>query len=69
MKDLPVGLAQQIEREVKATLKLAGFQPVRGHEYFPASALPVILDIADHYPITVPAVLAGSESSEVEEAA
>lgn len=51
MTDLPVGVAQGLERAALSTLRLAGLQPIRGREYFHASALPVILDVADNYPI------------------
>jgi hypothetical protein len=51
MTDLPLGAARGLEKTVLATLDLAGVEPVRGREYFHVSALPVILDIADNYPI------------------
>lgn len=51
MSDLPLDTARPLEKTVIATLKLADIEPVRGREYFCASALPVILDIADNYPI------------------
>jgi hypothetical protein len=47
---LPDGAASSIERDVKATLRLAGFEPIRGREYFDVDALAVILDVVDSYP-------------------
>jgi hypothetical protein len=61
MTDLPLGTARALEKTVLATLKLAGIEPVRGREYFDASALPVILDIADNYPIPALVVLVGEK--------
>lgn len=51
MVDLPLEIARPMEKAVMAALKLAGIEPVRGREYFPISALPVVLDVADNYPI------------------
>lgn len=51
MANLPLDVARPLERSVISALALAKIKPIRGREYFPASALPVILDIADHYPI------------------
>lgn len=47
---LPGTVAPDVERHLIATLRDAGIAPVRGKEYFPAHALPVILDIVDHHP-------------------
>jgi hypothetical protein len=49
--DLPVGVADSIERSVKAALALGGMRPTQGEEYFHASALALILDIVDNYPL------------------
>lgn len=51
MADLPLDTARPLERAVMAALKLARIEPIRGREYFPIAALPVVLDIADNYPI------------------
>jgi hypothetical protein len=40
-----------LEDEVRHTLNLAGIYPVHGREYFDISALPLILDVVDNYPI------------------
>lgn len=69
MKDLPAGVARELEKTMIATLKLAGVEPVRGFEYFHASALPVIVDIVDHYPIPSPVRLGSGEPPEVGTAA
>ncbi len=44
---LTAGLAFQLESQVKATLKAAGYRPVRGREYFEADALAVVLPLVD----------------------
>lgn len=41
--------AADLERAVLATLRLAEIPPVRGREYYGLSALPVILDVVDHW--------------------
>lgn len=69
MTNLPAGAARELEKAVIATLKLAGIDPIRGFEYFHAPALPVILDIIDHYPIPAPALHGSEEPPEVEEVA
>jgi hypothetical protein len=51
---LPGGVAPELEKDVKATLALAGFRPVKGREYFEIGALAVILDVVDNYPIREP---------------
>lgn len=42
-----------LERSVIAALDLAGFKPVQGREYYDVSALPLILDVADHWEVAV----------------
>lgn len=69
MTGLPPGVARALEKAVLAALKLAGVEPIRGREYFPAVALPVILDIVESYPIPGLAIPINRESPEVEEAA
>lgn len=56
MTGLPPGTARALEIAVLAALKLAGVEPVRGREYFDMAALPIILDIADNYPIKTPEI-------------
>lgn len=53
---LPEGTAPEIERMTLAALRDAREEPVRGKEYFPARALPLVLDVIDNHP----AVRAGS---------
>jgi hypothetical protein len=48
---LPGDVAPELERDVQATLALAGLQPVKGREYFDIGALAVILDVVDNYPV------------------
>jgi hypothetical protein len=48
---LPGTVAPEIEQATIATLRLAGIRPVHGREFYDAAALPVVLDVADHYPI------------------
>ncbi|MGW0465605.1 hypothetical protein ACWDX6_10065 [Streptomyces sp. NPDC003027] len=49
---LPETVAPDLERDVKATLTLAGIKPIRGREYFDrCSAEAVILDVVHRYPI------------------
>lgn len=50
--------AVPLERNVKTTLRDAGMKPVRGHEYFDISALPLVLDLVDNYPVDVASVSA-----------
>ena len=47
MEGLPS--APVLERSVLATLRLAGIPPIQGREYFDVAAIPVILDVADHW--------------------
>lgn len=44
---LPGTVAPEAERTVKSALALAGEKPIQGTEYFDASCLPLILDVAD----------------------
>lgn len=69
MADLPLDTARPLETTVIAALKLAGIEPVRGREYFPASALPVILGTVDSYPFPDAAVSVRSVPPEGEKAA
>jgi hypothetical protein len=62
---LPDGVADAIEQDVKATLRLAGFAPVKGREYFDVDALAVILDVADNYPVPAAAVAARDQAADV----
>ncbi|MFD5792429.1 hypothetical protein ACFWIO_02655 [Streptomyces diastatochromogenes] len=51
LADLPKTVAPDLERDVKATLTLAGIKPIRGREYFDRRfAEAVILDVVDCYP-------------------
>ncbi|MGH3233147.1 MAG: hypothetical protein ACRDOH_07805 [Streptosporangiaceae bacterium] len=49
---LPGTTAPDIERAVRAALRLAGIQSVRGREYYDVSALALVLDVADNYPVS-----------------
>lgn len=51
LTDLPGRTAQELERSVIATLRLAGETPARGVEYFDARVAATVLDIVDHYPV------------------
>jgi hypothetical protein len=53
LTDLPGDTARAIERHVLSTLKLAGERPIHGREYFGSHVLTTVLDIVDHYPISV----------------
>jgi hypothetical protein len=48
---LPGDLAIEVERSVRATLRLAKEFPVHGREYFGIHVLGTVLDIVDNYPI------------------
>jgi hypothetical protein len=48
---LPADVAPMMEDAVRATLRLARMEPIRGREYFDADALVVILDVVDNYPV------------------
>ncbi len=47
---LPGSVALDLERDVRATLRLAAEEPVRGREYYSAAVTALVLDIVDHYP-------------------
>ncbi|MBT3161524.1 hypothetical protein HTV80_00145 [Streptomyces sp. Vc74B-19] len=47
---LPGETAPQLERNIMATLDAARVPPVRGREYFPEAALPIVLDLVDNHP-------------------
>lgn len=47
---LPDRAAFELERNILATLDVAGIKPVRGREYFPDDALPIILDLIRNHP-------------------
>lgn len=52
---LPGTVAPDLERNIKAALRDARVTPTRGVEYFPESALSLILDLVDHHPdLTTP---------------
>lgn len=57
---LAAGVALDTENAVKAALAAAGKVPVRGCEYFDASCLTLILDVADAW-LSSPAVLVAAE--------
>lgn len=43
-------VALSLERDVRAALRLAGEEPVRGREYYSAGVTALVLDVVDHYP-------------------
>jgi hypothetical protein len=47
--DLPGTVALDAENAVKSALALAGEKPIQGREYFDASCLALILDVADSW--------------------
>lgn len=47
---LPGTVASELERMILGAMDDARIKPVRGREYFPESALPVILDLVDNHP-------------------
>jgi hypothetical protein len=55
---LPGVATPELERDVKATLALAGLGPVKGREYLDIGALVVILDVVDNYPVGEPVPIA-----------
>jgi hypothetical protein len=59
---LAAGLALDTENTVKAALATAGKVPIRGCEYFDASCLPLILDVADAC-LAIPAPLAATDAA------
>lgn len=50
LADLPGTVAPNLERDVIATLRLAGEQPIHGREYYDIHVLATVLDIVDNYP-------------------
>ncbi|MFF8610813.1 hypothetical protein ACF06X_33445 [Streptomyces sp. NPDC015346] len=51
LSGLPGDTAPSLERDVLATLRLAGEEPIRGYEYFPDRLTALVLDVVDNYPI------------------
>ncbi|MFE6551685.1 hypothetical protein ACFVHS_25240 [Streptomyces sp. NPDC057746] len=51
---LPEGVAPALERDVLATLRLAGECPVSGREYFPDHVRALVFDVVDNYPTSKP---------------
>ena len=51
MPGLPGDVAGEMERAVRAALTLADLRPVQGREHYDLTALAVILDMVDNYPI------------------
>jgi hypothetical protein len=51
MTDLPGIVAPEIESAILATLALAEVVPVKGWEYYDISALAIVLDVADSWPL------------------
>ncbi|MEU2730105.1 hypothetical protein ABZ650_20550 [Streptomyces griseoviridis] len=50
LAELADGVALNLERDVRATLLLAGEGSARGREYFPDLVTALVLDIVDNYP-------------------
>lgn len=50
LSGLPGDTAPRLERDVRATLILAGEEAVRGREYYSDRVTALVLDIVDHYP-------------------
>jgi hypothetical protein len=50
--NLPSGLAAEMERRAIAALAAAQIKPIRGREYFPPVALPIILNITESMEVT-----------------
>jgi hypothetical protein len=48
---LPGATAPHIERATLGALHLAGYTPIRGREYYDGSALALVLDVVDNYPV------------------
>ncbi|MGW3971218.1 hypothetical protein ACWEFD_18200 [Streptomyces ardesiacus] len=48
-QELTDGRAVDVERTILGELRAAGERPVRGREYFPAQALPLVLEILDDH--------------------
>ena len=51
MTGLPGIMAPEIESAARATLALAEVIPVKGWEYYDISALAIVLDVADNWPL------------------
>ncbi len=51
VRSLAVPGANDLERAVLSTLSLGGVRPVRGREYFDVSALGLVLDVVDAWPV------------------
>lgn len=47
---LAENVAQTLERDLRAALRLSGEEPVRGREYYPARVTTRVLDFVDRYP-------------------
>lgn len=47
---LPGDVAPELERQVRAALRDAGEQPVRGREYFPLRVQALVLDLVNNHP-------------------
>lgn len=47
--DLPGTVAPDLERHLKFQLRVAGVQPVRGHEYFPDAIMNLLLSTVDSW--------------------
>lgn len=58
LTSLPDGAALNTERAVKSALAMAGEKPIHGREYFDASCLSLILDVADSWLSSPPAIKA-----------
>lgn len=56
--------ARDLERNVLQALRDAGIRPHKGREWFPADALPVILDIAANWPVPSEATRRYRETTE-----
>jgi hypothetical protein len=46
---LPLGVARDLEHELKQLMRTADVPPVRGREYFPAPVLNVVLAVAEEW--------------------
>lgn len=68
IKGLPSDLAPRLERAVRAALRDAKEEPVRGREYFPARTLGLILDVVDGWTAT-PKLVAQPEQLTLDAAA
>jgi len=52
LTDLPGVVAPELEHAVRAALALAEVAPIRGREYYDISALAIVLDMADNWPLS-----------------